>query len=355
MARDEDEAPEELTGKEFIDYMNHKKAESEATINKENAPSRAGQNVKTNYVPQNQLDRQALNRKLRDEQKKEQFKKELEEDHPTLVKGVAYTKKILGTAAAKINAAGKRFVEDQDKIDKVKSKKSKSEEDEEEKPEKKKGKKKSKKLKDLFGEDEEEEDEEDEEDSKKSFGGNKPKVILGNYKSAYNSDAGIFGSKRYSAAYKSQMGADTYRPAYKTPARAPEQPREEPRPRAIPTPQTATIRAPDRFNTQNWQSLGFPNTLPQNARGSLFTTAPQPAIARPTLQTPRHTMPKFTSPNMIPMSGSMPRIGGMSLINGNLPTIASPALNSAKKSVGELPQLTMMGQPLNGIGKKRKK
>ncbi len=353
MAAKDEEVPEDLTGQEFVDYMNRQKHEDENVVGGSTVPGKqGGQNVKTNYIPQNQLDRQALNRKLRDEQKKEQFKRELEEDHPTLVKGVAYTKKILGTAAAKINAAGKRFVEDQDKIDKVKSKKSKNEEDEEEKPEKKKGKKKSKKLKDLFGEDEEEEDEED---SKKSFGGNKPKVILGNYKSAYNSDAGIFGSKGYSAAYKSQMGADEYHPAYRTPVRAPEQPREEPRPRAIPTPQTATIRAPDRFNTQNWKSLGFPNTLPQNARGSLFTTAPQPAIARPTLQTSKHTMPRFTSPNVIPMSGSMPRIGGMSLISGNLPTIASPALNSAKKSVGELPQLTMMGQPLNGIGKKRKK
>jgi len=349
MARDEDEAPEELTGKEFIDYMNHKKAESEATINKENAPSRAGQNVKTNYVPQNQLDRQALNRKLRDEQKKEQFKKELEEDHPTLVKGVAYTKKILGTAAAKINAAGKRFVEDQDKIDGVKKT-----------PDKKKPKSKKEK-------DEEEEDDEDMEESssKKMSSGNKPQLQLGNYKPAYSNDTGIFGSKNYSPAYKSQIGTDTYRPAYKTQTPRKEVATEELMditkiskkkksgditPRAISTPQTATIRAPDRFNTQNWQSLGFPNTLPQNARGSLFTTAPQPAIKSST-----HTVPRFASPSAISMSGSMPRIGGMSLINGNLPTIASPALNSAKKSVGELPQLTMMGQPLSGIGKKRKK
>lgn len=353
MARDEDEAPEDLVGEEFIDYVNKKKAESEATINKENAPSKAGQNVKTNYVPQNQLDRQALNRKLRDEQKKEQFVKQFKEDHPTLVKGVAYTKKILGTAAAKINAAGQRFVEDQDKIDGVKTKKATD-------------KKKSKSKKD---EEEEEDDDMEETTSKKLPVENKPQLHLGDYKPAYSNDTGIFGSKNYSPVYKSQMGADTYRPAYKTQTLRKETTPEELMditkiskrksgditPRAISTPQTATIRAPDRFNTQNWQSLGFPNTLPQNARGSLFTTAPQPAIKN-TLQTPRHTMPKFTSPNVIPMSGSMPRIGGMSLISGNLPTIASPALNSAKKSVGgELPQLTMMGQPLSGIGKKRKK
>lgn len=352
MARDEDEAPEDLVGEEFIDYMNKKKAESEATINKENAPSKAGQNVKTNYVPQNQLDRQALNRKLRDEQKKEQFVKQFKEDHPTLVKGAKLGAKIIGTVAAKINAAGQRFVDDQNKIDGVKTKKATD-------------KKKSKSKKD----EEEEEDDEDMEESssKKMSSGNKPQLQLGNYKPAYSNDTGIFGSKNYSPTYKSQMGADTYRPAYKTPSRKEATPEElvditkiskrksgDITPRAISTPQTATIRAPDRFNTQNWQSLGFPNTLPQNARGSLFTTAPQPAIKN-TLQTPRHTMPKFTSPNVIPMSGSMPRIGGMSLISGNLPTIASPALNSAKKSVGELPQLTMMGQPLNGIGKKRKK
>jgi len=140
-----DDAPEDLVGEEFVDYMNRQKTEDESVIKGPTAPRAASinknQNIKTNYtpeakIPKGQLDRQALNRKLRDEQKKEQFSKQMGEDHPTLIKGLSFGKKILGTAAAKINSSGSRFIEDQDKADKILNKpanktKSKKEKDEE--------------------------------------------------------------------------------------------------------------------------------------------------------------------------------------------------------------------------------
>jgi hypothetical protein len=127
------------------------------------------------------------------------------------------------------------------------------------------------------------------------------------------------GKKGYESVFKGEMGTGTYQPAYKptvggniveepTPRKPVKSAVEELTPRRpIPAPQE---REPDRFNAQKWQSLGFPNTLPQSARGSLFRPAPQqqvvPMVRQP--YQPKQPMPAPV-PRRAPMSGPMPRIG----------------------------------------------
>jgi len=138
------------------------------------------------------------------------------------------------------------------------------------------------------------------------------------------------GKKGYESAFKGEMGSGLYQPAYKTKVRegiveesisrkpTTKSPVEETQPQRKDIAPTQPV---DRFNTRNWQSLGFPNTLPQSARGSLFRPAPPqqvvPMVRQP--YQPRE-QPTPMPARRAPMSGPMPRIG----LNLNVPTMMRP-------------------------------
>ena len=79
--------------------------------------------------------------------------------------------------------------------------------------------------------------------------------------------------------------------------------------------QTVTPPQQTRYNVNNWQSLGFPNTLPQGARGALFRPAqptPQQQVV-PMVRQPYQprVVPQQQTPmpqRRAPMSGPMPRM-----------------------------------------------
>ena len=222
--------------------------------------------------------------------------------------------------------------------------------------------KKSKKKKKY---DDDEDD--DNEDYKSS---SKQKILSRNYEAAYKGQGGLFGSRGYDAAYTSKLGTGSYQPAYKTTVR--ETPTEEPKrsvksaveemsPR-VPQP-TQPIqppqKEPDRFNTQNWQSLGFPNTLPQSARGSLFRPAPQRPVVVPMVQQPyqprmvvqqRQQMPIPSQTRQI-VATPMPRIG----LSLNMPQMMKPRVvvppRAPQQKVAQTslapPQMTFMGVNFN--------
>ena len=142
-------------------------------------------------------------------------------------------------------------------------------------------------------------------------------MLPGDYKTAYG---GGMGKKGYEPVYTSVMGAGTYQPAYKS--------KDQPRVAELATPSRVKSAAeelptqsqqkqpePNRFNMQNWQSMGFPNTLPQGARGALFRPAqptPQQQVV-PMVRQPYQprVVPQQQTPmpqRRAPMSGPMPRM-----------------------------------------------
>ncbi|MFA5745737.1 MAG: hypothetical protein WCX79_01005 [Candidatus Paceibacterota bacterium] len=243
--------------------------------------------------------------------------------HPTLAKAVDIGKKVAGKVG--------EFVEEEMIHHGAAERKKPTKEEQEEKKKKKQKELSSieKKLQEGLTGDGEEDKDKDEESDKKS---KKSKVLAGSYKSAYESQSGIFGSRGYEPAFKSQLRMGSYQPAYKAQMRKPSEEAESeitqlpttkkrtksaveelmPNAPAVPSqPQRSPEPEPDRFNTQNWQSLGFPNTLPQSARGSLFRPAQQqpvvPMVRQP--YQPHPTVQTLIPQKRAPMSGPMPRIG----------------------------------------------
>lgn len=217
--------------------------------------------------------------------------------HPTLAKAVDIGKKAVGV----VNKKSAEYIKNVQKSDeKFKEMEGEREEEEpEEKPSKKKSKKKSKGK--MI--DEEDFDDEDEDITALHKSTSKQKVLPGDYKPAYGSG---MGKKGYEPVYTASMGAGTYQPAYKS--------KVSEMVTAKPTTEQPTVTPPQqtRYNVNNWQSLGFPNTLPQNARGSLFRPAqqPQPQQVVPMVRQPYQPQPQQTPmpQRRAPMSGPMPRM-----------------------------------------------
>ena len=266
--------------------------------------------------------------------------------HQKLAKAVGVGKKIVGV----VNEKTAGYVKDTEGIDrKLKELERNKDEEEEEKPSKKKSSKKKSKDEDFDF------DDEDEDITALHKATSKQKVLPGDYKSAYG---GGMGKKGYESVYTSSMGGGTYQPAYKpkvrenielaTPSRVKSAVEEMPT-----TPQPAQ-RTPDRFNLQNWQSMGFPNTLPMSARGNLFRPAPpRPApqpVVTPMVRQPYQPQPMpqpMRAPARAPLSGPMPRIG----LSLNVPQLMRPrAINPmraptspTKTIVPKSAQMSFMG------------
>ena len=252
---------------------------------------------------------------------------EFEKEHPTLAKAVDIGKKVVGV----INEKTAGYVKDTEDVNKKLKELEMNKEDEDEERDnklKKKSKKKSKKDEPDF--DLDNEDDEDITVLHKST--SKQKILPGDYKSAYGGREGIFGSSKYKPAYTSTLGSDDYQPAYKQKVRggvveetiSKKPTTKSPVEEMPPAESNAPAPRVNRFNMQNWQSVGFPNTLPQSARGSLFRPASPPVVVpivrqpyqphqpMPVVINPRAQMPVQTPtpPARRPMMSSpMPRIG----------------------------------------------
>jgi hypothetical protein len=334
-----EEAPEGLTGEEFVEWMKkHKKTAPTASVAEEEEvepivkPKIKGKQIgqMRAYKGDGKQAGEATEYGGHEEEEEEGYDASadtFESKHPKLAKAVDIGKKVVGV----INKKTADYVKDTEDVDrKLKKLQRNKEEEKEEGEEKKKSpKKKFKKGKDIdFDFDDEDEDDEDITALNKSA--SKQKVLPGNYKSVYQ---GGKGSVSYESAFKGSLGGGAYQPAYKTTVQTPtltqpargrvkEEPAVEEPMQHAPTPKQP---APDRFNIQNWQSMGFPNTLPQSARGNLFRPAPprpQPTVV-PMVRQPYqpHVEP---SPAPIkppvraliqsmraraPMLGPMPKIG----------------------------------------------
>lgn len=320
-----DEAPEELTGKEFAEYMKNKRAvPTESVADEEEVEPIAKPAIKGKQVgqmravkggkPAGEVTEYGGGEEDGIDASKETFMGK----HPKFAKAVDIGKKVVGT----INRKTAEYVKDTEGINKkLKELQEEKEEEKEKTKEKKSSKKKSKSKKDKFDLDFDDEDEDDEDITALNKATSKQKVLPGNYKPAYG---GGMGSEGYKSAYSGAgLGSGAYQPAYKTTVQTPNivQPMRErgKEPTVMEEPPREPQRRPvsDRFNIQNWQSAGFPNTLPQNARGNLFRPAPprpqptvipmvrQPYQPRPTPQ----PVPPMRAPARAPLTGPMPRIG----------------------------------------------
>lgn len=248
---------------------------------------------------------------------------EFEKNHPTLAKAVDMGKRVVGT----VNKKTAEYVDNVQKSDnKFKEMESgEREEEPEEMKSSKKSKSKSKKKSKMLDEDEFDFDNEDEDITALHKSTSKQKILPGDYKSAYGNAGGISDARNYKSAFKSSFGANTYEPAYRQPISAQE---------GIMTPRAVASPAPtrDRFNLQHWQSMGFPNTLPQSARGALFRPAvPQQVVPmvrqpyQPTPQQPRAPVP-------------MPRMG-VGLFMQSQPTIIRPQSQMMKFAPPVVPRV----------------
>ena len=342
----------------------------------------AGRTEKDKLVEKKeQLEQELENKKLEKEIKSAEFKLK----HPVVSKIASVLSKSVNVPAEAANEIAKQAANKSSS--KKKNTKSDSdftfeeEDDEEEKETGKKGKKKSS------------------ESSNDSVLGN---LAKGTYEGAY--DQG-FGRGGYNALYESKIGTVGYTPAYKTsvpssggniplPNTAAVQrkkPAVEEEGEEGEVTQTQTQREPDRFNMQNWKSMGFPNTLPQKARSPLFQNVPQnvpapqqqpvvPMVQQP--YQPRPSAPQMTFMGSNPyrsatpqgrfvqqqvispgvrrpsapfMSGPMPRIGGA--MGGNTPQIVRPdasmvpvrAPQAAPQIMRAAPApITFLGVPMGG-------
>lgn len=367
-----EEAPEGLTGKEFVEWMKeHKKPiptetaaseeEVEAIARPEIKGKRIGQMRATKGgKPAGEVTEYGGNEEEGIDASKETFMGR----HPKLAKAVDVGKKVVGI----VNEKTAGYVKDTEGIDRKLRELERDrdeDDDEDEKSSKKKPSKKKSKGKML--DEDFDFDDEDEDITALHKATSKQKVLPGDYKSAYG---GGMGKKGYESVYTSTIGGGTYQPAY----RQKEQPRvselttpskvksavEE-----IPTAQPAQ-RTPDRFNLQNWQSMGFPNTLPMSARGTLFRPTPQYQPPRPTPQPvvtpmvrqpyqPRPMPQPVRAPARAPMSGPLPRIG----LSMNVPQLMKPKpINTprapsspAHTTVPKTAQMSFMGVTL---GEKKK-
>lgn len=321
-----EEAPEGLTGAEFVEWMKtHKKPVRTETVADEEVEPIAKPTIKGKQVGQMRATKggkpagEATGFGGHEEEEGIDVGEDaFEEKHPTLAKAVDIGKRVVGT----INEKTAGYVKDTEGIDrklKELERKQQGDREEEKKSSKKKSSKKSKGK--ISDEDDFDFDDEDDEDiTALNKATSKQKVLPGNYKPAYGSG---MGSGSYKSVFKGELGGGAYQPAYKTTVQAPNlaQPamrgrikepevgEEIPQPRAV-RPQ------PDRFNLQNWQSMGFPNTLPQSARGALFRPVPprpqpQPQVVPMVRQPyqPREPMPQMRAPARAPMSGPIPKIG----------------------------------------------
>lgn len=322
-----DEAPEGLTGAEFVEWMKkHKKPVRTETVADEEVEPIAKPTIKGRQVGQM---RAVKGGKPAGEVG--EFKSHkgyyvpahtFRGKHPTLAKAIDIGEKAVSKVGKFVDEEILHHGEEEEK------EKTEEEKKEEEKVKEKK-KKTQKKLtgieKKLKKELLDGEDDEDEPEDKVTKTTKKSQILSRGYESAYSPSGGIGGTRGYEAAYKGAgLGSGSYQPAYKATVQSPNlaQPargrvkesetEEIPQPRApLPTKQ------PDRFNIQNWQSMGFPNTLPQSARGSLFRPAPprpQPTVVPMVRQpyqprpTPQPT-PPMRAPARAPMSGPIPKIG----------------------------------------------
>lgn len=298
-----EDAPEGLVGKDFVEYMKNKKPTPTETVAEE------GEEVEHIAKPRIKGKRIGEMRPVKGGKPAgeatgygghegiDASKETFEGKHPHLAKAADIGKKVKGEVGKEIEGMNKRLQETYNE---------KEEERGEEKEEVKKKstpKKKSKKYKDL---DDFDFEDEDEEDKISSF---KQKVLPGNYKSAYEGGGG--GSGSYKSAFEGKVGSGVYRPAYKTTVR--ERPTESP---SSEMTRQKIERQPqvDRFNIQNWQSMGFPNTLPQSARGNLFRHAqprPQPTVVPMVRQPYQPRAPISTTRATVraPLSGLIPKIG----------------------------------------------
>jgi hypothetical protein len=252
----------------------------------------------------------------------------LEGRHPTLAKAVDIGKRVVGV----INEKTAGYVKDTEGIDrKLKGLEEEKEEHDEETKQKPKSKSKSKSKK--KGKDEDDEFDFGEEDDEDGYGGLKSlhkgqKILPGKYKSAYGDAGGISDSRGYKPAFKSSFGANTYEPAYRQPIPA------QTTPSIGNVTPTRTSSAPERFNLEKWQSVGFPNTLPQSARGSLFRPAPPRPTPQPVVPMVRQPYQPSSSRPQIPVQPRapepMPRMGGSGMFLTSQPTIVRPQSQMTK-------------------------
>ena len=315
---------------------------------------------------------------------------EFEKNHPTLAKAVDIGKRVVGKVGEFVeeemihHGAEERKKPTEEEKKEQKKKTQKEEEEEEKKKKQKKLSSIEKKLKKGFLDDEDDEYDDD----KKSKTSKKSQILSRGYESAYGGEGGLSGKRGYESAYKSTMGGGGYEAAYKsTMGMGSYQPaykqRDQPHVaelatpnkvksavEEIPTTPQPAQRQPDRFNMQNWQSMGFPNTLPQSARGSLFRPAPQQQPVTPMVRQPYQprAVPvpqpvRAQTPTPQPQArrqvfGPIPRIG----LNINIPqmtrpktTVAPPRAPTAPTHMGRgIPTsapLTFMGVTL---GEKKK-
>lgn len=329
-----DEAPEELTGAEFVEYMKNKKAVPTASVaDEEEVEPIAKPAIKGKQVGKMQPSKGGKPAgKVIEWETHEGYDAgadSFEEKHPRLAKAVDIGKKVVGT----INEKTAGYVKDTESVDRKLKELEIDNDDDGEEREKRKKSSKSKKKSSKFGKDKfdfdfEDEGEDDEDITIMDKSTSKQKILPGNYKPAYQ---GGKGSVSYESAFKGNLGSGAYQPAYKTTVQTPALAQPMGKTNKEPTMEEPTVpRAvkpqPDRFNIQNWQSMGFPNTLPQNARSNLFRPAPpqQYQPLRPTPQQPVVTpmvrqpyqprptpqpMPPMRAPARAPLSGPMPKIG----------------------------------------------
>lgn len=338
-----EEAPEGLTGKEFVEWMKeHKKpVPTETAASEEEVEAIAKPKIRGKRVGQMRATKGGkpageateYGGHVGVDASKETFMGR----HPKLAKAVDVGKKVVG----KVD----EFI-DEEMIHHGAAERKKPTEEEEVEKKKKRQKKLSsmeKKLqKGFLGEDDDDEDDEDDDKkSKKSKPSGKQNILSRDYETAYGGQGGLFGKRGYESAYKSTLGAGSYHAAYKQPMGQSEQPRAVAMPEMggrkvksaveeIPTtPQPQQKQPePNRFDIQNWQSMGFPNTLPMSARGNLFRPAPprptpQPVVT-PMVRQPYQPRPTpqsvIRAPARAPLSGPLPRIG----LSMNMPQLMKP-------------------------------
>ncbi len=259
-----------------------------------------------------------------------------EKRHPTLAKAVDIGKKAVDVVNRKSSEYLKNVEKSDKKFKEMETEKEDEEEPEERKSSKKKSTKKSKGK--MLDEDDFDFEDEDADITALHKSTSKQKVLPGDYKTAYGSGMGKEG---YKPVYTSGMGLGTYRPAYKPTIREEQSPesltdsrRGKKSPMGELTPREPTPKPkepqPNRFNMQNWQSMGFPNTLPMSARGALFRPAQQqqpqqqvvPMVRQPYQPRPTPQQPMLVrAPARATVSSPIPRI---SLNLNTMPQLMKP-------------------------------